>query len=164
LPWLYGERAPVEDPLLRAALVNYSLAHRRADVIRAVLEGVALNSRWLFGHVERFFGRAVSELRLIGGGAESALWCRIFADVLDRRVLRVERPQLANLRGAGLIAWVGLGELGWDDIARRVRIRDVVEPDPRQRAVYDERYAEFRELHRRTRGMFARMNRPRSAS
>jgi xylulokinase len=162
LPWLYGERTPVEDPLLRAALFNYSLAHRRADVIRAVLEGVALNARWLFGHVERFFGRSVSELRLIGGGAESKLWSRIFADVLNRRVLRVEQPQLANLRGAGLIAWVALGECGWEDVPARVRIQEAVEPESGHRAVYDERYAEFRELYAKTRGIFARMNRPRS--
>ncbi|HEX6275861.1 MAG TPA: FGGY-family carbohydrate kinase [Polyangiaceae bacterium] len=164
LPWLYGERTPVENPLLRAALFNYSLAHQRADVIRAVLEGVALNARWLFGHVERFFGRSVNELRLIGGGAESRLWSRIFADVLDRRVLRVEKPQLSNLRGAALIAWVGLGELGWDDVPERVRVYETIDPDSRNRAVYDERYAEFQELYRRTRGIFARMNRPRSTS
>jgi xylulokinase len=159
LPWLNGERTPVEDPLLRAALVNYSLSHQRSDVIRAVLEGVALNTRWLFGHVENFFGRAVAELRLIGGGAESALWSRIFADVLDRRVLCVEKPQLSNLRGAGLIALVGLGELAWDDVPSRVKVKEPIEPDARQRGVYDERYAEFQELHRRNRSVFARMNR-----
>jgi xylulokinase len=158
LPWLYGERTPVEDPHLRAALFNYSLAHQRSDVIRAVLEGVALNARWLFGKVENFCGRRVDELRLIGGGAESSLWSRIFADVLDRPVLRVEKPQLSNLRGAGLIAWVGLGELGWNDVPERVPVRERVEPNPSHRSVYDERYAEFAELHRRTRSLFSRMN------
>jgi xylulokinase len=159
LPWLYGERTPVEDPLLRGALFNYSLAHGRGDVIRAVLEGVALNTRWLFGHVEKFFGKSVQELRLIGGGAESELWSRIFSDVLNRRVLRVESPQLSNLRGAGLIAWVGLGELSWEDVPSRVRVKEPIEPDPRHRTAYDERYDEFQELYRKTRGTFARMNR-----
>lgn len=158
LPWLYGERTPVEDRNLRAALFNYSLAHERADVIRSVLEGVALNTRWLFGHVERFFGQSVGELRIIGGGAESALWCRIFADVLDRPILRVRRPQLSNLRGVGLIACVALGELDWDDVPSRVAVSERVDPLPASRAVYDERYSEFHELYRRTRGMFARMN------
>jgi xylulokinase len=159
LPWLNGERTPVEDPLLRAMFFNYSLSHQRADVIRSVLEGVALNTRWLFGHVENFLGRTVSELRLIGGGAESELWSRIFADVLDRRVLRVEKPQLSNLRGAGLIAFVGLGELGWDDVPGRVKVKEPIEPNASHRGVYDERYAEFQELYRRSRGLFARMNR-----
>lgn len=159
LPWLNGERTPVEDPLLRAGLFNYSLSHQRSDVIRAVLEGVALNTRWLFGHVEKFFGRSVSEIRLIGGGAESELWSHIFADVLDRRVLRVDKPQLSNLRGAGLIAFVGLGELGWDDVPSRVKLKEPIEPNASHRGVYDERYAEFHELYRRARGLFARMNR-----
>jgi xylulokinase len=159
LPWLYGERTPVEDPHLRAALFNYSLSHRRADVIRAVLEGVALNARWLFGKVEGFFGRSVSELRIIGGGAESELWSQIVADVLGRRVLRVEQPQLSNLRGAGMIAWVGLGELGWDDIPARIKTRTPLEPNSGNRAVYDERYAEFHALYEKTRGLFSRMNR-----
>jgi xylulokinase len=158
LPWLYGERTPVEDPHLRAALFNYSLAHRRSDVVRAVLEGVALNARWLFEKVESFCGRRVGELRLIGGGAESSLWSRIFADVLDRPVLRVEKPQLSNLRGAGLIAWVGLGELGWNDVPECVTVNERVEPNPSHRSVYDERYAEFADLHRRTRSLFTRMN------
>ena len=130
------------------------------NVIRAVLEGVALNTRWLFGHVERFFGRRVRELRLIGGGAESELWSRIFADVLDRRVLRVEKPQLSNLRGAGLIAWVGLGELGWDDVPSRVQLEQPIEPNasaPRRlrRALF----ASSRSSTERTRGTFTRMNR-----
>jgi xylulokinase len=159
LPWLNGERTPVEDPYLRAALFNYSLSHQRSDVIRAVLEGVALNTRWLFGHVENFFERRVSELRLIGGGAESALWCQIFADVLDRRVLRVEKPQLSNLRGAGLIAWVGLGELAWDDVPSRVKVKQPIEPNASHLAVYDERYAEFQELYAKNRATFSRMNR-----
>jgi xylulokinase len=159
LPWLYGERTPVEDPHLRAALFNYSLSHQRSDVIRAVLEGVALNARWLFEKVEGFCGRSISELRLIGGGAESELWSRIIADVLDRRVLRVKKPQLSNLRGAGLIAWVGLGELGWDDVPNRVELHTPIEPNASHRAVYDERYAEFHELYRKNRSIFARMNR-----
>lgn len=163
LPWLYGERTPVEDPNLRAALFNYSLAHQRSDVIRAVLEGVALNARWLFGKVENFCGRRVAELRLIGGGAESSLWSRIFADVLDRPVLRVEQPQLSNLRGAGLIAWVGLGELGWNDVAECVAVRERIEPNASHRSVYDERYAEFESLYRRNRSMFARMNQKNAA-
>lgn len=78
--------------------------------------------------------------------------------MLDRPVLRVEQPQLSNLRGAGLIAWVGLGELGWNDVPERVTLKERVEPNPSHRSVYDERYAEFGELYRRTRSLFARMN------
>jgi xylulokinase len=48
LPWLYGERTPVEDSTLRGGFVNFSLEHERRDLVRAVLEGVAFNARWLW--------------------------------------------------------------------------------------------------------------------
>lgn len=159
LPWLYGERTPVEDARLRGAFVNYSLEHERAHVIRAVLEGVAHNSRWLFGHIERFVGRRIDELRFIGGGASSDLWCQIFADVLGRRVARVEAPRSANLRGAGLIALVGIGELDFDAVPERVPIERRFDPRTEVRALYDELFAEFLELHAKNRGILRRLNR-----
>jgi xylulokinase len=68
------------------------LQHRRAHLIRAVLEGVALNLRWLLPYVERFAGRRFETIRAIGGGAKSALWCQILADVLNRPIAQVENP------------------------------------------------------------------------
>lgn len=159
LPWLYGERTPVEDSRLRGGFVNYSLEHKRPHVIRAVLEGVAYNTRWLFGHVENFVGKTIAELRFIGGGANSDLWCQIFADVLGREVARVDAPRSSNLRGAGLIAFVGLGELDFDEVAERVSVSRRFEPDPRMRALYDELFAEFLELHAKNRGILRRLNR-----
>lgn len=158
LPWLYGERTPVEDARLRGAFINYSLEHKRAHVIRAVLEGVAYNSRWLFGHIERFVDRRIEELRFIGGGASSDLWCQIFADVLGRRIARVDAPRSANLRGAGLIALVGIGELDFGAVAERVPVERYFEPRSEVRALYDELFAEFLELHAKNRGILRRLN------
>ena len=68
-PWIYGERAPVDDRTLRAALYNLSLENStREDIIRAFLEGVALNTRWLLAPVEKFLGRKVTALNIVGGG------------------------------------------------------------------------------------------------
>jgi xylulokinase len=58
-----------------------------------------------------------------------------------------------------MIAWVGLGELAWDDIPARIKTRTPLDPNPGNRAVYDERYAEFHALYQKTRGLFSRMNR-----
>jgi xylulokinase len=160
LPWLYGERTPVEDARLRGGFVNYSLEHGRAHVLRAVLEGVAFNSRWLFGCIERFIGQRMDELRFIGGGASSDLWCQIFADVLDRPILRVESPRLSNLRGAALIAFVGIGELDFDAVEERVPVAGRFEPRAEARALYGELFAEFLELHAKNRAILGRLNRP----
>ncbi|MFZ5893457.1 MAG: xylulokinase [Myxococcota bacterium] len=159
LPWLYGERTPVEDARLRGGFVNYSLEHGRPHVIRSVLEGVAFNSRWLFGHIEGFVGRRIEELRFIGGGASSELWCQIFANVLDRPILRVKAPRSSNLRGAALIAFVGLGELDFDTAAERVPIEARFEPRAEHRTLYAELFAEFLELHAKNRAILRRLNR-----
>lgn len=159
LPWLYGERTPVEDHALRGGFINYSLEHERSDVFRSVLEGVALNVRWLFGHVEGFVGDRIDELRFIGGGADSALWCQILADVLGRPILKIKAPRLANLRGAAFIAHVALGSLRFDDVGERVAIEQRFEPTAAAGPVHDQQFAVFRELHRRNLPIFHRLNR-----
>ena len=99
-PWLYGERTPVEDRFLRGGFHNLSLSATRDDLVRAVLEGVALNSRWLLGAVEHFTGHRLEPIRFIGGGARSDMWCQVFADVLGRTIDQVADPVNANARGA----------------------------------------------------------------
>jgi xylulokinase len=158
LPWLYGERTPVEDRRLRGGFVNYSLVHERSDVVRSVLEGVAMNSRWLFGRVEALVGRPIPELRFIGGGAKSDLWAGIFADVLGRPVLPIQQPLASNLRGAALIALVALGELAFEEVPARIRPTGRFEPRRDTAALYDERFQEFLALHRALKPTFDRMN------
>ncbi len=158
LPWLYGERTPVEDHSLRGGWFNYSLAHERAHLVRSVLEGVAYNSRWLFSCVERFCGGHLDSLRFIGGGAESALWAQIFADVIDRPILRVEQPKLSNLRGAALIAFCGIGELDFDAVPSRVKVASTTEPRRANREVYDRGYDTFRTLHKTLQPVFKKLN------
>jgi len=158
-PWIWGERAPVDDPSLRAGLYNLSLDSTREDVVRAFLEGVALNGRWLLKPVRRFLGRPVEAMNLVGGGATSAVWCQIVADVLDVEVRQVKDAIQANARGAAWIASVGLGEISFADVPRLVEFERVCEPDAAKRSVYDERFAAFLEIHRRMRPLFRRLNR-----
>jgi len=157
-PWIWGERAPVEDPHLRAGLFNLSLDNDRADILRAVLEGVALNTRWLLAPVERFLGRPTEGLNLVGGGARSDLWCQIFADVLRVRVRQVQDPIQANARGAAFIAAAGLGEIALAEVGKLVPIRRTYEPQAEHRAVYDERFQSFRALHRQLAGLYRKIN------
>lgn len=161
-PWLYGERTPVDDPHLRAGLFNLSLQHSREDVIRAFLEGVALNTRWMLEPFERFrdggSGRGARPLTAVGGGAQSAVWCRILADVTGRPVRQPHEPIQANALGAAFIAGVALGEMSFDDVPQRVRPQRVHAPTPAHRGLYDERFAAFVELRRRLAPWYQRMN------
>jgi xylulokinase len=160
MPWLVGERTPVEDPTVRGGFFNLSRATRREHLVRAVFEGVAYNARWLLGCVERFCRRRLDGIRLIGGGARSDVWCQILADVLDRTVLQVQDPMQANARGAGLVGAVALGSVKFDDVGSRVAITNTFRPNPAHRRLYDELFGEFLHLYKRNRPIFARLNRP----
>jgi xylulokinase len=157
-PWLYGERAPVEDRHLRGAFNNISLETSRGQLIRAVFEGVAYNSRWLLGVVESFIKRRMDPLNMIGGGAQSNIWCQIYADVLDRTIQQVRDPMQANARGAALIAAVGLGYITIEDIPKLTRISNVFKPNPGNRRIYDELYGEFLNIYQTNKLLSRRLN------
>lgn len=152
-PWLNGERSPVEDKDLRGAFVGLSLRTDRAMMIRAVMEGVALNARWLFDSYERFCKRRIDSVRILGGGAQSSLWCSMYAGILDRPVEQVASPRDAQLIGAALWALVSLGEMTLTEAASRVRVAETFEPRDCHRDVYQESYAEYRGLYKRLKGL-----------
>ncbi|MGM0403788.1 MAG: FGGY-family carbohydrate kinase, partial [Thermodesulfobacteriota bacterium] len=158
LPWLNGERTPVDDITLRGGFFNMGKTHTQDHMIRSVLEGVALNTRWSLKYVEKFAGRTLEPIHFIGGGAKSALWCQIFADVLNRRICQVSRPMQANARGAAWIAAVGLGYISFDDIPALTRIARVYIPDTENRGLYDERFDVFVTIYKRNRKLFKQLN------
>ncbi len=104
LPWLGGSNAPQGNDAMRGGFVNMSLDTTRTDLMRAVVEGVAHNLRWLLGPVEAFTGNAVGEIALVGGAARSTAWCQVVADVVDRPVLALDRPNVAIARATALLA------------------------------------------------------------
>jgi len=157
-PWLYGERTPVEDRNLRGAFNNLSLDMDRSQLIRAVFEGVAYNSRWLLGVVEQFVKRRMDPLNMIGGGAQSDIWCQIYADVMDRTVQQVYDPIQANARGAAFIAAVGLGYITFDDVPKLIKISKVFHPNPENRSIYDELYMEFLNIYKTNKLLYSRLN------
>ena len=95
-------------------------------------------------------GREFASLHFIGGGAQSPLWCRIMADVLDREIVQVEHPIRANARGAALLAGLALERIKTGDLATTVKVADRYAPDVSSRAVYDDLYNEFRVLQKQT--------------
>ena len=157
-PWLTGERTPVEDRSLRAAFLNLSIGRGQAHMVRAVLEGVAFNARWMLDAVDGFVGRRIPKLRIQGGGAQSDLWCQIYADILDRRIERIAEPRFHSLKGAALFAAISLGKLSLDEVPQRVHVSDVYEPVGEHRRVYEPMYAEFKRLYSALHGVYAKLN------
>ena len=159
MPWLTGERAPVADANLRAGFFNLRLEHSREEVVRAMMEGVALNTRWMVPSVERFLGRRMEEITIVGGGATSDTWCGIFADVLGVRVRQVCDPVQVNAVGAARIATLGLGLSTLDGIARQTRIRRTYQPEEANKAAYSKSFRIFLELHRKLAPVYSGLNR-----
>lgn len=161
-PWLTGERTPIDDRRARGGFHNVSIAATRGDLTRAVMEGVAMNLRWLLEAAERFAGHRFDPIRLIGGGAQLDLWCQILADVCDRTFERVADPLVGGLRGGGLLVGMALGEVDPAELHSLVAVDAVFQPDPAHRAVYDALFREFPGLHANNKRMFRRLNgRPR---
>lgn len=157
-PWLNGERTPIDDHTVRGAFYNLSLHTTRAQMIRAVLEGVAYNTRWLLRYVEQFVGRRLQAINIVGGGAASAVWCQIHADVLGRTIRQVADPIQINVRGAALLAAVALGYASFEDVGSWVRIARVFEPQPQHQPVYDAIFREYVNIYKLNRGIYARLN------
>jgi xylulokinase len=158
-PWIWGERAPVEDRTLRAGLYNLSLHNTREDVIRAFLEGIAFNTRWLLSPVEKFLKRNVNTIHIAGGGAQSDVWCQIFADVMNVEIKQVQDPIYANARGAAWIAAAGLGEINFNDVSQLVRFKQAYQPQSQNRALYDDKFEIFKQIYQKMKGIYRRLNR-----
>ncbi len=157
-PWIWGERAPVEDKSLRAGLYNLSLNNSREDIIRAFLEGIALNTRWLMQPVQRFLKRDVDLIHIVGGGAQSDIWCQIFADVLNVRIKQVQDPVYANARGAAWIGAVGMKEIRFADIPALVQIKKEYFPLEKNRSIYDQKFEHFLKIYDRMKDVYHEMN------
>ncbi len=157
-PWIWGERAPVDNRFIRAGLYNISLKNNREDIIRAFFEGVALNTRWLLGPIEKFMKKKTQKINIVGGGAQSDTWCQIFADVLGVKIYQVEDPILANMRGAAWIASVGLGKLSFSDIPSLIKYKKIYEPKSDIKKIYDKLFDQFKEIYKRMKGYYTRIN------
>ncbi|HAE59290.1 MAG TPA: xylulose kinase, partial [Anaerolineae bacterium] len=122
------------------------------------LEGIAFNTRWLLEPVQKFTGRKVEAIHIVGGGAQSDVWCQIFADVMNVEIRQVQEPIYANARGAAWIAAVGLGEISFSDVPKLVKIKSGYTPNAQNRARYDQNFGIFKDIYRQMKGIYRRLN------
>ena len=146
LPYLLGEKTPINDPEARGAFVGLRLDHERGHLFRAVLEATAYGFRH---HLDVFaeLGRRPTRIRVTNGGARSRLWKQVVADVLGEP-LEVLADGAGSELGAAFAAGKGIGAFeDWDEIERFVHAGDTVEPDPAAGHVYRDGYAAYRALY-----------------
>jgi xylulokinase len=147
LPYLMGERSPHWNPAARGVFLGLTLTHHRADMIRAVLEGVSFNLRIILDAFLRQ-GVGIPRIRVIGGGAKSALWCQILADVMHRPIERLALLDEATSVGAAIAGGVGAGVFPDFGVATTiVKVAETYEPQAAVRDVYDRQYEVFQEAY-----------------
>ncbi|MBM4244343.1 MAG: xylulokinase [Deltaproteobacteria bacterium] len=159
LPYLSGERTPHDDANARGVLVGMTQATTRADLGRAVLEGVAL----AFVDAQDALlaaGTTIGRMSVIGGGARSALWGRILASALDRELDYHAGAEHGPSFGAARLA--RLAATGEDprDVCTPPPVAHTIAPDPALRARYAARIEPFRRLYRDLRDGFAALASP----
>lgn len=140
LPWFGGAGNPHRDLYGRGVLYGLSLGHTRGHIIRAFMEALACNITKIIEYTEELTGVKVTQVRSLGGGSLSPLWCQIKADVMGRQVVTMKNTQDAACLGAAIIAGYGAG--AWDSIAdtamKFAQIDKVYDPNPDNRKVYDQ--------------------------
>jgi gluconokinase len=144
-PYLLSERAPHWNARATGAYVGLRRHHGRAHLVRAALEGVCQQLHLVLDSLESA-GHAVRDVRATGGFARSPFWRQLLADVLGRPIGFPERHEGSGF-GAALLGLQALGEIESLDVAAdRLRIAEVVEPDPQAAATYHELLPRFEEL------------------
>lgn len=158
LPYLTGERTPHADPTARGAFVGLTVRHDRRHMTRAVLEGVAFGLRDSFELMSDAGLRSVDQVRISGGGARSALWRQILANVLDVELATVNTTEGAAY-GAALLAGVGTGHWGDVDSACRatVHVTGTTTVDEKAAERYSAYYERYGELYPALRQTFSAM-------
>ncbi len=147
LPYLMGERSPINDTNARGTFIGMTMDTTRADMVQAVLEGVAFAIRDSFD-VARSLGIDIPVSNICGGGAKSPLWKQIFANVLGTELHCLKSEQGPGMGGA-MLAMVACGE--YPDVQSAcdalVEVSEVVKPEPNLTQKYEKRYQQFKKIY-----------------
>ena len=157
LPYLMGERSPINDTNARGTFIGLTMDTTRADMLQAVLEGVAFAIRDSF-EVARSLGVDIPRSNICGGGSKSPLWKKIMSNVLGIPLDIVATEQGPGYGGA-ILAMVATGQYPTVQAAcdALVSVSDAIEPDPTLTALYEERYQQFRQIYPACKALFGRL-------
>ena len=157
LPYLMGERSPINDTNARGTFIGMTMDTTRSDLVQAVLEGVAFAIRDSF-EVAKSLGIDIPSTKICGGGAKSPLWRTIFANVLGIPLELVKTEQGPGYGGA-MLAMVGCGKYPSVQAAADalVEVSSTVQPDAELTQRYEARYQQFRKIYPACKELFAQL-------
>jgi xylulokinase len=155
LPYLSGERTPIHDPNAKGAIVGLTLAHTRADIYRAALEGIAFATNHIFDTYAEA-GAPPSTITAVGGGLRNRIWTQATSDISGLRQ-EARKVSIGASYGDAFLARLALGDVSKSAIKQWNPATFAIEPDPRNARVYGERYASFRALYPRLRDIMVEL-------
>jgi xylulokinase len=157
LPYLMGERTPHLDPQARGVWCGLTGAHKRAHLVRSILEGVTYSLRDCL-EIVRGMQLPVGEVRASGGGGKNAFWRQMQADVFGREVVTVNAGE-GPAYGAALLAGVGTGV--WSSVPEAcdatIAVTSRTQPEKERTAVYDRHYPLYRDVYARLKTLFPKL-------
>ena len=151
LPYFSGERTPINDPKARGIIAGLTLSHSRADIYRAVLEGVAYGIRH---NIETFqeIGAPVQRIVAVGGGTKSKTWLQIVSDIVGIEQV-IPAQTIGASYGDAFLAGLATGILKREDLDTWVKHEEIIKPDPKKKKIYDSFYENYLALYRQTKGI-----------
>lgn len=157
LPYLMGERSPINDPSARGSFIGLTMDTARTDMTQAVLEGVAFALRGCL-EVAKALGIKIERTKICGGGAKSMLWKKIISNVLNMKVDVAEGEEGPAL-GAAMLAAVACGEYKSveEAAANIVKIKESIEPEQALVEKYEERYQQYKEIYPACKELFKKL-------
>ena len=155
LPYLMGERSPINDTNARGTFIGMTMDTTRADLTQAVLEGVAFAIRDSV-EVARSLGITISSSKICGGGAKSPLWKKMIANILNAELECLESEQGPGMGGA-MLAMVACGEYAsvQEVCDKFVHVASTVKPEPELVEKYEKRYQQFKKIYPACKALFA---------
>ena len=156
LPYLLGERSPWWNPEAKGAVLGLTLGHKRSDLFRSVLEGITLNLDMI---LRVFLDEVdVDEILVIGGGANSALWRQIMADIYGLDIVVPRYLEEATSMGAAIIGGVGCGAFkDFSVVDRFIEVVSRTSPRPETRPRYESLKPVFEAAYHSLEGLFHRI-------
>ena len=158
-PWLLGERCPVSTTTTRGTVFNLGQEHSRGHFVKALLEGVGFNLKWIFENYRRDFGFNPDTIRAIGGGSVNKNWMQGIANITGKTVETVNRPTMAGALGAASCAFVGSGHFdSFHQIRQFIEVQNSYTPDPSLTIMYTKLFHSYQDIYKGLKKAYVKAN------
>lgn len=155
LPYFSGERTPINDPNARGMMFGLNLTHQRADLYRALLEGVGHATRHNLDMFDEVY--PTRAIYAVGGGVNNSLWIQSSVDIANKPQ-RVRRHTVGAAMGSAFLAGIGVGMFKANDIERINPVEREIKPQNTLRRLYDRDHKIFKQLYESTKSLMQNLN------